>query len=216
MGAANVGNIPRPLANAPIPLLCDQRSQMSFGERAALEGILCQLRPKLAVELGVAEGGSLARLARHAQRVHAFDLKPLVGLEPHIRFHPGNSATTLPEWLEHDCPGAIDFALVDGDHTADGVEGDLLALLGSPLCARTVVLVHDTANAEVRKGVQRIPALQSIVYRDEEFMAGYTFAKGPFTGQTWGGFGLFVTGDARLDGYRDRPDQILYEPRSRA
>jgi hypothetical protein len=210
------GNIPRPLANAPIPLLKDQRTQMSFAERAALEGILCQLRPKLAVEVGVAEGGSLARLARHSARVHAFDLKELVGLEPHVRFHAGDSAVTLPAWLEDECPGDVDFALVDGDHTADGVQRDLLALLGSPVCQRTVVLVHDTANAEVREGVRRIPDLQGIVYRDEEFMAGYTFAKGPFAGQTWGGFGLFVTGDPRIDGYRDRPEQILYEPRSRA
>jgi len=47
---------------------------MSFGERAALEGILSQLTPDLALELGTAEGGSLERLAHHSAEVHSFDL----------------------------------------------------------------------------------------------------------------------------------------------
>ena len=39
---------------------------MSFGERAALEGVVAQVRPRLAVEIGTAAGGSLARIARYS------------------------------------------------------------------------------------------------------------------------------------------------------
>ena len=48
--------------------------QMSFGERAAIEGVLAQLRPQLAIEIGTAEGGSLERIAAHSERVISFDL----------------------------------------------------------------------------------------------------------------------------------------------
>src|SRR4051812_27377118 len=48
--------------------------QMSPGERAAFEGVLAQLQPRLAIEIGTAEGGSLERIAANSADVHAVDL----------------------------------------------------------------------------------------------------------------------------------------------
>ena len=48
--------------------------QMSLGERAVLEGLVAQLSPDLSIEVGTAEGGSLARIAAHSAEVHAIDL----------------------------------------------------------------------------------------------------------------------------------------------
>ncbi|MGN6170385.1 MAG: hypothetical protein ACTHQQ_19775, partial [Solirubrobacteraceae bacterium] len=48
--------------------------QMDPGERAALDGLLCQLRPKLSIEIGRADGGSLRSIARYSGHVHSFDL----------------------------------------------------------------------------------------------------------------------------------------------
>ena len=71
-------NRPAPLAAAPIPILADVISQMSFGERAALEGILGPRKPRLAIEIGTYEGGSLQFVAAHCAHVHTLDLYDLV------------------------------------------------------------------------------------------------------------------------------------------
>ena len=57
-----------------IGILAPSHWQMTFGERAAIEGILAQLRPRVAIEIGTAEGGSLERIAHYSERVHSFDL----------------------------------------------------------------------------------------------------------------------------------------------
>jgi hypothetical protein len=40
----------------------------------------------------------------------------------------------------------VDFALVDGDHSAEGVRRDLESLLASPTTGRTRIVLHDTMN----------------------------------------------------------------------
>ena len=63
-----------------------------------MEGVLAQLRPRLALEIGTAEGGSLARIAAHACEVHSVDvthaeLAAEVGENVHL--HTGTSARIL-------------------------------------------------------------------------------------------------------------------------
>lgn len=102
--------------------------QMTLGERAALEGILSQLKPSLALEVGTAEGGSLRRIAAHSREVHSFDMSapPEEASFENVHFHTGDSHVLLPAWLEEMGKGGrrIDFALVDGDHTMAGVRAD--------------------------------------------------------------------------------------------
>ncbi len=77
--------------------------QMSLGERAAMEGVLAALRPRLAIEIGTAEGGSLRRIAEHSAEVHSFDLvepDSEVAAIAHATFHSGDSHRLLPEFLE--------------------------------------------------------------------------------------------------------------------
>lgn len=213
---AVVPNAPRPLANAPLALLRDERCQMSFGERAALEGVLAQLWPRLSVEIGSAAGGSLERIACYSDEVHAFDLAPPeLGVNPaHVFHHVGDSHETLAPWLT-DLEMPLDFALVDGDHTSDGVRKDLLDLLDAPAAARTVILLHDTANPTVRAGIDSIDLdfHPRVVYHELDMLGGYEFLAGPFADQAWGGLGLIVTGDRASDGYGDSPMQTLYRRR---
>ena len=49
----------------------DPTWQMRPCERAAVRGVLAELEPRLAVEIGTADGGSLRRIAAHAEHVHA-------------------------------------------------------------------------------------------------------------------------------------------------
>ena len=173
--------------------------QMTFGERAALEGILAQLRPATAIEIGTAEGGSLQRIAHHSGRVHSFDLvapQPQAAALENVTFHTGDSHVLLPEVLQRirGRRGRCRVVLVDGDHTADGAERDLRDLLASDAIRRTVIVLHDTLNDLVRDGLGRIDyaAEPKVVYADLDFIAGHLGYGGPFHHELWGGLGMVV------------------------
>ncbi len=212
-------NRPLPLLNAPAALFADTVNQMSFGERAALEGVLSQLKPRLAIEIGTYEGGSLCRIAAHSHHVDTFDLDDLVFDKSALRnvtFHQGDSKVNLPPVLaRYAAQGvAVDFVLIDGDHSPQGAQADLMNVLESRACARTVILLHDTMNAGVRSGIESadLALHRRVVYVELDFVAGYEFYGGDFDRQRWGGLGLLVTGDRTKDGYRDRPLQTRYVP----
>jgi predicted O-methyltransferase YrrM len=186
-------NRPAPLIVASVPMLADEICQMSFGERAALEGILSQCKPRLAIEIGTYEGGSLRFLAAHCEEVHTFDLYDVVedrSALGNVSYHVGDSKRLLPELLERLEADRrdVDFALIDGDHSADGVYGDLASLLDSPAARSTLILLHDTMNEETRAGIERaeLSARANVVYHELDFIPGYEFVGGHFDGQVWG------------------------------
>jgi hypothetical protein len=202
-------------AGAGLEIFSAQSWQMSFGERAALEGLLAQLRPALSIEIGTAEGGSLERIAAHSTRVHSFDLvEPLARVRalPNVEFHLGDSHELLPEVLAQLSRARrnVDFVLVDGDHSAEGVFRDLMDLLWSEALLKTIILTHDTTNDVVRSGLERVPYEQfpKVAHVDLDFVPGYLAQEGPFSGQLWGGLGLVIVdasgGWPRTDDPRQR------------
>ena len=171
--------------------------QMSFGERAALEGVLCQVKPRLAIEIGTAEGGSLSRIAVHSEEVHSIDLVRCPAPQPdNVILHVGDSRELLPELLDRFAGEgrAVDFVLVDGDHSRAGVRQDLLDLLGSAAISRTVILMHDTFNGEVRAGITDVDfaSYPDVALVELDMTGGYMARSGPFEGQLWGGIGLAI------------------------
>jgi len=212
-------NRPAPLVEAPAELLADDRMQMSFGERAALEGLLSQLKPALALEIGTYDGGSLRRIAAHSDRVHTIDLYDVVpdrAAFADVTFHIGDAREVVPRLLaELDAAGErLDFVLIDGDHSADGVRADLEHVLDAPAARRAVIVLHDTMNEETRSGIERVDlaARPQVVYAELDFVPGYEFRGGHFDGQVWGGLGLIVTGERRADAYAESPRQARYVP----
>jgi Methyltransferase domain len=201
----------------------DLRWQMTLGERAALEGLLGQLKPALALEVGTAQGGSLKRLAAHSREVHTFDMQlpPEAEQYPdHVHFHTGNSHEVLRPWLEElrEQGRHVDFALVDGDHTADGVRADIEDILDSG-ALRGVLLVHDSTNPTVRRGLNSVEfsAYPSVRYVDRDFVAGHLGRRGEYRGQLWGGFGLVVadlpkTGALAIFASRRVEQDAFYSP----
>lgn len=194
--------------------------QMSLGERAALEGVLAQLQPEISIEIGTASGGSLERIAAHSTEVHSIDLMEMEGEPPgNARLYVGDSKRMLPEILGGFTSERrnVDFVLVDGDHTAEGVRADLVSLLSSPAVSRTLILVHDTMNEVVRWGVKavRFESFAKVSHVNLDFLTGYMARNGPFAGQLWGGFGLVLV-DA--DAATRRPGPIyedhLYDAHS--
>jgi hypothetical protein len=182
-----------------VPMLSASPWQMSYGERAALEGVVSQLRPGLALEIGTAEGGSLRRIAAYSAEVHSFDLVPpspeLASLA-NTTFHTGDSHVLLRQVLgELSAAGrSIDFVLIDGDHSAEGVRQDLVEVLSSPALERGVVLLHDTMNPDVRRGIEDVEmsAYEKVALVDLDFVPGYLARREPYRLQLWGGLGMVV------------------------
>ncbi|HWX97259.1 MAG TPA: class I SAM-dependent methyltransferase [Solirubrobacteraceae bacterium] len=169
-------------------------------------------KPRLAIEIGRAEGGSLRRIATHSRRVVSLDL-----VEPYsdtaaianVRALTGDSHVLLPLELARidDAGEMVDFVLVDGDHSTDGVRSDVEQLLNSPAVSDTVILVHDTLNEDVRHGLEQVDynEYEHVAWVDLDFIPGYVARIPERFGECWGGVGLIVvdsTGAFRADGPR--------------
>ena len=170
---------------------------MTLGERAALEGVVAKARPRLAIEIGTAEGGSLRRIAEHSEEVHSFDLvEPHEAIRalPNVELHIGDSHALLPAFLDELARDGrnVDFAMVDGDHSADGVRQDMEHLLASDALRRSVILIHDTCNDEVRRGLLagQLESVPKVRYVDLDFVAGHLSHGDPYHHQLWGGLGV--------------------------
>jgi hypothetical protein len=175
---------------------------MMTGERAAIEGVLSELEPSLSIEIGTYLGGSLAPISAHSGIVHAFDRdrRPELTAErfPNVTFHIGDSHELLPKVLAElaDEGANVDFAFVDGDHTAPGVRRDVEDLLSSPSVARTVILLHDTLNERVRAGLEQVDygSFGKVTYLDFDFVPGRIRTEGALKDELWSGLGLLVVG----------------------
>jgi Methyltransferase domain len=212
-------NRPTPQTRAPIQLLQDPDWQMSFGERAALEGVLAQLQPKLAIEIGTAEGGSLRRIAVHSEVTHSFDLvlpHEEVRNLPGVTLHTGDNHELLPRLLSElaEAGENVDFVLVDGDHSTEGVRRDVEDLLESQAIAHSVILMHDTMNEVVRAGLEevRYGAYPKVAHVDLDFVAGYMFQEPSLKHELWGGLGLVVVDSSRSAYFTGNVRQSRYYP----
>ena len=176
------------------------------GERAALEGVLSFVEPELSIEIGTHSGGSLQSISAHSARVHSFDLvsHPAVTQKrfPNVDFHIGDSHELLPLLLKEleQSGETIDFAFVDGDHSATGVRRDVGDLLGSSCTQETVILLHDTLNAEVRTALEQVDfsTFDSVCFVDLDLVHGRVAKEGQGANKLLWGLGMVVTGD-RLD-----------------
>lgn len=195
----------RPADPSASALLADRVWQMSLGERLAVEGLLSATRPGLAVEIGTAEGASARRIAMHAGEVHSFDLHQPPRPESfpeHVRFHTGDSHELLRPFLADLAKAGrtVDFALIDGDHSAAGVQRDLEDLLNSTALALSIILIHDSGNPEVRRGLDavRYESWPSVAHVELDLVPGQ-LGQRAFPGEIWGGLGLVLVGPWNVD-----------------
>jgi hypothetical protein len=199
---------------------------MALGERAAIEGVLAALRPRLSIEIGTHRGGSLGPISRYSHTVHTFDTsaRPEVNPDqfPNVSFHVGDSHQELaPLLAELAAAGEnVDFALVDGDHSTVGAVTDIVDLLASPAVGRSIILVHDAIHPRVRNALEQIDydSFGKVSLVDFDFVEGFAMAEGEKKDQTWGGFALIATGWDNVESvYPHRyPAPLVWEAFSRS
>ncbi|HEX2392256.1 MAG TPA: class I SAM-dependent methyltransferase [Solirubrobacterales bacterium] len=185
-------------------IFSDSVWRMALGERAAVEGVLAQCKPRLAIEIGAAEGGGLRRIAAHSEEVHSFDhvtpRRPAAEIS-NVTLHTGDSHQLLPETLSQfaDSDRNLDFVLVDGSRSPDGIRQVLDDLLSSPAVAETVILIYDTANPEVRSGLDAVHygAFPKVAHVNLDFVPGYMFRDPDRLYELGGGLGIVMVNAAR-------------------
>jgi hypothetical protein len=138
-----------------------------------------------------------------------------------VTLHIGDSHELLPQVLRQlEREGRnVDFALIDGDHSTEGVRRDVEDLLGSGAVRRSILLMHDTMNEYVRAGLESFPfeRYASVTYVDLDCVPGYLLRAGEFRNELWGGLGLLLVGhespraDGRVreDSYGDAHRRLL-------
>ena len=161
--------------------------------------LLRTIRPAVALEIGTCNGGCLEQISQHAQLTYSIDIDPSVKARladgmPNVEFLCGNSAALIPQVLSRcaERRQALEFVLVDGDHSYNGVRGDLTALLAYEPAKPCWIVMHDSANPECRRGIVDAPWAENRHVHDVDldFVAGTIAAGETFGDQLWGGFGL--------------------------
>jgi hypothetical protein len=174
--------------------------QMTTCEQFALQHVVRDASPDVAIEIGTYQGGSLQVLSSFAKDVATLDIDPTVperlsSVFPRVRFCTGNSSEVLGELLdEYAASGRfVGFILIDGDHSAEGVGRDIRAILRWRPNGPCVVLMHDSFNPGCRAGILAAPWESSPFVQEVEvdFVPGIFHEDAYDTADArtmWGGF----------------------------
>lgn len=178
--------------------------QMTNCERFAMQDLLRRIQPDLSIEIGTYRGGSLQVISHFSRNVISLDIDPEV--EKHLSnkfsnvdYRCGNSSDLLPDLLKesNNLERDIEFILIDGDHSKQGVQRDISALLQYKPCTQCVILMHDSFNPDCREGIKTASWSSSpyVQWVELDFIPGiYHYeAYDTATAKTmWGGFACAV------------------------
>lgn len=144
-----------PLGDLPL------KWQMTWCERYALHTLLASQTPRGAIEIGTYRGGSLQVIAEHSDHVYAIDIDDYCKRHEGDRFENvefliGDSKEMISSALESlDARGIpLEFVLIDGDHTGNGVRRDIELILKYVPKTPLTVVMHDSFNPGVRAGIK--------------------------------------------------------------
>ena len=181
--------------------VADEDWLMFPGERLALAGLLSQLKPEIAIEVGVYHGASTQLLSSYAKKVYALDIDPAARdhLEKrklaNVECIIGDSPKTIPALLDRlEQQGlAWNFVLIDADHRADAVRSDCRAFMRRPP-ADCYVLMHDSFNPECRRGISTAgwSNFDYCHFFDLDLAVGNLGMHGKTYREMWRGFALAV------------------------
>jgi glycosyltransferase involved in cell wall biosynthesis/cephalosporin hydroxylase len=177
--------------------------QMHDSERIGLGGLLARQQPGCAIEIGTYYGGSLSLISQYSDIVFSIDIDPEVpsrfSKPENVSLFTGPSTTVFPELmrvLEAENV-AVDFILIDGDHSSEGVRRDINLVLGYVPKKTTMVVMHDSFNPGCRKGMLEAnwAACPYVSWIDLDFIPGRIIEPAPGNpsgGEMWGGLALAI------------------------
>jgi hypothetical protein len=174
---------------------------MSPAEQVAMLFLLERIKPEVSIEIGTRLGGSLQAISRFSRKVYAIDVDPdvprrLAGLFPNVEYLVGASIEILPPLLarlERE-KANLNFILVDGDHSAEGVQGDINCILRFRPVEPLYIVMHDSFNGECRAGLRSVHwNSNAYVHAVElDFVPGVVNPSPAFRDQLWGGLALGI------------------------
>ena len=180
--------------------------QMNDSERLALMALLERHKPRCCIEVGTYKGGSLSLIAQYAESVFSIDIDASIperfGYFNNVSFLTGSSGVVLPLlFKELDRQGIpVDLILIDGEHTAAGIQRDLELVFQYEPKSPLFLVAHDSFNQECRRGMREAKwhSAKYLRWVDLDFVPGRVVEHGGGGhGQLWGGmcFAYFEPGE---------------------
>lgn len=171
---------------------------MSRAEKYCLIHLLENLNPDYSIEIGTYKGGSLQVLSKFSNKVYSIDIdnKPKKKLEKqfnNVIFKVGKSHEIIQNVIKEieSNNGKLNFILVDGDHSKNGVKKDLECILSCNLKHPLTVILHDSFNPQCRLGMKSVPykKYRFIEHIDLDYIHG-CFSPNTNYREMWGGFAI--------------------------
>ena len=150
---------PVPWTDVLYPSCILEHWQMHDGERLALLAVLARHKPHCSVEIGTFYGGSLSLIAQFSDMVFSIDIDPdvlhRVRSMPNVTLLTGDSAEVLPVLFRELTAAqiAVDFILIDGDHSPAGLKRDIGLVLQYVPLKPLFVVMHDCLNPGCRRAM---------------------------------------------------------------
>ena len=173
---------------------------MTRNERYGFIHTLQKIKPKVAIEIGTYNGGSLQVISKYADKIYAIDNDPTI-IErlgnnfPNVEFLIGDSKDIIPKLIKdiQDKEEQLEFALIDGDHSSKGVAADIKNLITYKPKTRFHILLHDSFNPNCRKGMKMVDynANKNVHYVELDFISG-VFAPDNLKREMWGGIAHII------------------------
>ncbi|MEO6901991.1 MAG: class I SAM-dependent methyltransferase [Bacteroidia bacterium] len=174
---------------------------MTRNERYCFTKLVEKLKPKISIEIGSYNGGSLQVLSKHSEKVYSIDIdttlkERLKGKFENVTFLTGDSKEILPKLIKElqQNNESIEFALIDGDHSALGVKADIEIMTSYIPVTGLNILLHDSFNPECRNGMIAVNYKENkyIHYVELDYISGVFEPNGALKNEMWGGFGHIV------------------------
>lgn len=173
---------------------------MTTAEKAVFIQLLQHIKPKVAIEIGTYNGGSLQVLSHYSEKVYAIDLTPSYRDErcdhlSNIEYLIGDSKRITPELVEklNTSDEIVNFILIDGDHSTEGIVEDITNVLKLKPKQPITIVLHDSFNPTCRKGMQMYDYSSHplVSYVELDYVTG-AFSHDGLYKEMWGGFACIV------------------------
>ena len=190
---------------------------MSRTEKYAFIKLLETIKPTNAIEIGCYRGGSLQALQKYCNKVYSIDVDSSLrdertNLFSNVDFLIGDSKTIVPNIIQrlNNNNENIDFVLIDGDHSYEGVKNDFNLFLNYVPKKPLYIVFHDSFNPICRKGIKAANFNSSahLHFIDLDFISG-TFPS-DHKKEMWGGLALAIL----LPEKREK-DLVIHESQKR-